>query len=128
MTIGSALGGVAGGIMGGVLRNTIIAIAIGIFCAALLDMFLVFSRDFIFNVTPEAYDAGFCTKVSVALAICLIPYLIYLAVWFLMWCISLIMFFFTAFQSWTWLMVFDPPNFLGDTIGIINDLLASFGV
>lgn len=126
MTIGSALGAIAGGVVGGVLKQTIIAIAIGIAFAAMLDMFLVFSRDTIFNVAPEAYDAGFCTKVSVALAICLIPYLIYIAIWFLMWFISFIMFFFSAFQTWTWIMVFDPPNFLGDTIGMINDLLASF--
>ena len=127
MTVGSALGGVVGGTIGGIIRQTMTAIGIGIFICAMLDIFLVFTRDTIFNVAPEAYDAGFLTKTSVALSMALIPYLLWFAAWLLMLMFSALMFLFSAFQTWTWIMPFDPPNILEFFMEIVQGFFDMWG-
>lgn len=128
MNIGTAIGTIAGGIVGGVIRATMVAIGIGIAICAFLDILLTYTRDTIFNVAPEAYESGFLTKVSVALSMALIPYMIYLCIFIFMLFPTLMMFLFSGFQTWTWLFPWSPPNFLEDTMGIITYLLNAFGV
>lgn len=125
---GDIIGQQVGGLIAGILKGIMIALGVGIAVCGFLDILLTYARDTIFDVTPDAYDSGFLTKTSVALTMALVPYLIYLCIFIFMLMPTMLMFMLTGFQNWVWLYEWDPPNFIDNTLAIIETLLDLFGV
>jgi len=124
--IGNVIGGIAGGVVGTMIKKIMISIGAGIAMCVFLDLMLTWTRDEVFSLTPDAYESGFLTKTSVALTMSIIPYMVYLALFVFMLAPTLMMFFFSGFQKWTWIFPWDPPNFIEDSLDIIAFFLNMF--
>ena len=124
--IGNVIGGIAGGAVGTMIKKIMISIGAGIAMCVFLDLMLTWSRDNVFNLTPDAYESGMLTKTSIALTMALIPYMIHTAIFIFMLIPSIFYFFFSGFSEWQWFYPWGEPAFLENCLDIITFFLNAF--